>query len=332
MLQVESLSGYTELGDISNDNGENARAVIRQWALPKFSPKVQLELVTVIKRGWQSAEILENFDTMPPLDRSELETNEIAGKDALDILTRSYGWYLYKLANQRAHRGLGIIELVNEGAEGIEHGVRKFNFEKKTAVSTYLHLWMVQRMNRALQEQPHTISATPYMQEVRAGILKQINILTQRLGRHPEMSEISKELDMDEDEIFSFLHCVRQPLSFELPVGSGDNDVLVLGDTIQDDVTLNPEEALMEHESINEIKKRWGLLTEREQLILAICFASDPAGENLSVRKIENVLATQKNVSMSHSQVNIDKERALYILRTGERYPKFRPPRITVPK
>jgi DNA-directed RNA polymerase sigma subunit (sigma70/sigma32) len=236
---------------------------------------------------------------------------------------------------------LDIFELIDEGVLGMEHGLRKFDFTRGNTLLTYITWWMEQKMDFAIKEQTFTISASRYTHEMRTKIFKLIDRKTQQFGRLPAAGEVIDDLGMSLDKLYFFLHSAHEPYSFEKPTIPGEENSRHLGDTFADHLAIDPEEALIERETENEILRRWSLLTVREQKVVELYFWSDPSGNTSSIRKVaeeigsvmnENDLLGNRKFYIQRQQVADDLRNALYILQTGERYhPRYKndkPPRI----
>ena len=90
---------------------------------------------------------------------------------------------------------------------------------------------------------------------------------TLRLGREPTLEEISKELELSQEEVAQALDAVCAPVSLFDPVYSDGGDPLTVMDQVRD--TKNTEEGWMEHIALGNAFRALG---DREKQILSLRF------------------------------------------------------------
>lgn len=88
-----------------------------------------------------------------------------------------------------------------------------------------------------------------------------------RLGREPTLEEISKELELPQEDVAEALDAVCAPVSLYDPVYSDGGDPLTVMDQVKD--TRNTEGRWMERIALREAFKA---LTDREKQILSLRF------------------------------------------------------------
>jgi RNA polymerase primary sigma factor len=95
--------------------------------------------------------------------------------------------------------------------------------------------------------------------------------LIQELGRNPLAQEISDRLLIPVDKIRKVLRTARDPISFEAPVGSEDDESMV-GDFIEDKSAISPLKVMM-YDNLKEITNNLlSELTPREERVLRMRF------------------------------------------------------------
>jgi RNA polymerase primary sigma factor len=94
--------------------------------------------------------------------------------------------------------------------------------------------------------------------------------LTQDLGREPLAEEIGRHLGMSAERVRAILEISREPLSLEAP--QGETEDAHLGDLIEDDSSVTPQEAasfIMLKEQLESVLQT---LSSREKKIIQLRF------------------------------------------------------------
>jgi RNA polymerase primary sigma factor len=94
--------------------------------------------------------------------------------------------------------------------------------------------------------------------------------ILQETGTEPDPATLAVKMEMPEDKIRKILKIAKEPISMETPIG--DDDDSHLGDFIEDNSTVAPNDAAM-YASLREVTKEvLDSLTPREAKVLRMRF------------------------------------------------------------
>ena len=158
-------------------------------------------------------------------------------------------------------RGVPFMDLIQEGNIGLIRSTKKYDYRRGNKFSTYATWWIRQAVTRAVADQGRTIRVPVHMGDHINKLFRSQYLLTQRLGREPTVEEMAEALVVPPQKVENIIRIARRPLSLELP--TGDEEDSVLGDFIEDNEIIPPDEAatynlLREHlrDVLNELPAR----------------------------------------------------------------------------
>ncbi len=174
------------------------------------------------------------------------------------------------VAKRYRGRGLGFLDLIQEGNLGLMHAVHKYDWRRGFRFSTYAVWWIRQAITRALANKSRTIRLPVHMGEALGRMSEVTSRLRGELGRDPTDEEIADRLGMRPRDVQQAMLAARPPISLETPVGDEEGE---LGNIIVDEGAKGPDESADEHLLKDETRRLLeDVLTARERLILQLRF------------------------------------------------------------
>jgi RNA polymerase primary sigma factor len=174
------------------------------------------------------------------------------------------------VAKKYRNRGIGFLDLIQEGNTGLMRAIDKFEYRRGFKFSTYAIWWIRQAITRAIAEQSRTIRIPVHMIDALSQIRTKSREIYQETGRHPSIHDIAAATDMSVSEIRRTMIMGSNPISLEHPIGEAEDGCF--GELVADTNTERPERSASNELLQKEIGNLLNVLTYRERAIIKLRF------------------------------------------------------------
>jgi len=279
----DALAAGRSSGYQKTSSDDTVGAFFKEMArYPLLKPEEEVELANCVQFLVEMDEIQQRLEkelgrkpTKAELGQAvnmterQLESRLYRGRVAKRKMIRSNLRLVVSIAKRYLNRGVPFLDLIQEGALGLNRATEKFDPDKGYKFSTYAYWWIRQAITRTIANDARTIRLPIHIVEKLNKLKKAQRDLKQQLQRNPNEEELAQALDISPSHLRQLLQLRRRSLSLNHRVGKGEDTELV--DLLEDNELRLPEEQMSETMMRQEIWEVLSdVLTEREKDVISL--------------------------------------------------------------
>ncbi|WP_336206290.1 sigma-70 family RNA polymerase sigma factor [Nonomuraea sp. LPB2021202275-12-8] len=270
---------------------------------PLLSAADEVDLAKRIEAGLYAGHLIS-------LGTGTLEHENIRrdGQRAKDQLIRSNLRLVVAAARRYAHRGLPLIDVIQEGNLGLIRAVEKFDYRRGYKFSTYGMWWIRQAIERGIHDKSRTVRLPIHVAEELSRLLRAERRLAAELGRDPRDEELAEAAGRSAVQVAGLRRFAQETISLDIPVG--ENGEGSIGDLLADEDAAEVQELAERRALSAELNEVVTTLPPREAFVIRLRYGL--AGE-----EVRSYAQIAEHLGLTRERIRQLEKQALKRLRQG---------------
>ena len=189
---------------------------------------------------------------------------------ALEKLVRSNLRFVVSVAKQYQGHGLSLLDLINEGNNGLIKAAEKFDETKGFKFISYAVWWIRQAILQAIAEQSRIVRLPLNKVGSMNKMDKAFIAFEQENEREPLPEEIAETLQIPEKKVMETMKNKKKHVSVDAPLPNAEDSKLI--DVLENKGLPTTDESLMKESLKNEIERTLDILCHRDREIVKMSF------------------------------------------------------------
>ncbi len=209
------------------------------------------------------------------------------------------------VAKRYVRRGMGFLDVVQEGNTGLIQAAEKFDYRRGFKFSTYATWWIRQAVTRAIAEKSRTIRLPANYQPQLRVYESAAAELTHKLAKRPSADEIAEHMDVPLRDVNRLSTVALVPHSLDEPKGADDCNLadILFDSNAHDQVCAVTLDALRDR-----LRTAMRVLSQRERDVLRMRFGLSD-GQSRSLAELGKVFSVSRERIRQIEQGALDKIR-----------------------
>jgi RNA polymerase primary sigma factor len=199
-----------------------------------------------------------------------MNVGETKARRAKNQLVESNLRLVISIAKKYRNRGMGFLDLIQEGNIGLMRAIDKFDHRRGFKLSTYATWWIRQAITRGIADKGRTIRVPVHRMDALRRVNRTSSRMLQETGQEPATEDLADRVDMPIEKVNELLNLTREPISLDSPIG--DDEEFRLGAILPDENVEAPFENATDLALQADAQALLADLDPRESRILAMRF------------------------------------------------------------
>ncbi|HSV55909.1 MAG TPA: sigma-70 family RNA polymerase sigma factor [Magnetospirillaceae bacterium] len=276
---------------------------------PLLTAEEELSLGERIVRSREAVRKIDEEERLDALPPQRFAMRTAADRELVDSKNRMISSNLrlvVSIAKNYQHRGLSLLDLIDEGNIGLIEAVERFDYTRGCRFSTYGTWWIRQAIIKSLADKGRVIRIPIHMLNTIKKCFFVAKQLTQELGRDPNPEELAQKLGMESRKVKEIMKLSQETASLDTTVD--EDNVTHLSDLIKDEASAEPFEAVFAITLQDTLGSVLRYLNQREMTIITLRYGLNGEGP----RTLEE---TGKLLGITRERVRQIQEKAIQKLK-----------------